>query len=148
MAWGFFILVYNIHYFNVVYDVNQQVESWTWTVYGLVLFSTVLLFLSAGLIFPRESSADAPGMLGDFQKHGRLALIPLGLLLATSPPINRWLGGPTWISLTNLLNVVLTVLIVVAFVATRNGLRTVATLAFGGISMFGWLFVWSQPGDG
>ena len=148
IAWGAFIFMYIITFFNVLWNINQSATAWTWPLYGMQLVMAVLLFLSAGLILSSDEIALQLGMLGNFEKHGRLALIPLGVLFAAAIPFNKWGGGPDWISADNLLNVVLVGLIVLVFGTRRHTWRAAGTLAFGAVSVLGWFIVFALPGAG
>ena len=145
IVWGLSILMYNVGYFNVLYDLDQSTEAWTWYWYGPVLLQTILLFLSAGLVFPARSDPGVEGMLDDFAQHGRLALIPLGSLLVLAPLTNVLQGG-LWLHIDNALNLLLVGLIVASFDIRRRS-AAVATSAFGLLTAVGWLFLWAQPGD-
>jgi hypothetical protein len=148
VAWGVLIFVYNVGYFNVLWEINQRGPSWTWPLFGMQLITAVLLFLSAGLILSSDESATSLGMLGNFEKHGRLALIPLGLFLALAIPFNKWTGGPDWISPQNALNVALAALIAFVFFVQRVSWRGIGTIAFAAVSAVGWFVFWARPGDG
>ena len=149
IAWGAFIFMYIITFFSVLWAINiQNPAGWTWQLFGMQLVSAVLLFLSSGLILASDEIAVELGMLGNFEKHGRLALIPLGVSFAVSIPFNKWLGGPDWISPQNLLNVVLISLTVFVFRSRRHMWRTAGTLAFGAVSVLGWFIFFARPGGG
>lgn len=106
-AWAFLIFMYNVGYFNVLWEINERGPAWTWPLLGMQLISTVLLFLSAGLILASDDEAVELGMLGYFEKHGRLALAPLALFFGLAIPFNKWSGGPEWLSMPNVLNLLL-----------------------------------------
>jgi hypothetical protein len=52
----------------------------TWSVFGPLLWHSILLFLAAGLVLPGPGVNDVPdNLLEDFQKHGRITLIPFAI---------------------------------------------------------------------
>lgn len=147
IAWGAFIFMYIITFFSVLWAVDSQNPSgWTWPLFGMQLVHAVLLFLSAGLILASDARALDLGMLGNFERHGRLALVPLGLLFVVAIPFNKWSRGPDWISAPNLLNVILLALIVWVFRTERVTARAVGTISFGAVSAIGWFIVFARPG--
>jgi ABC-type polysaccharide/polyol phosphate export permease len=148
ITWGAYIFIYNVGFFIPLWEISQRYPAWTWALFGPNLVHAILLYLSASLILSSDELAVELGMMGNFDKHGRLALIPMALFFMLAIPFNRLSGGPTWMSLPNLLNVVLTALIVVVFSSRRKALRSVATLAVGAVSALGWLVIWARPGDG
>ena len=146
ISWAVSILLYCVGYFNVLYGTSTQSGAWTWIRYGPVLLQTMLMFLAAGLVFPRAAGDQVPNLLADFRKHGRLSLIPLGLLLATASYFNVLTGG-VWLQPANYLNVTATILIATCFVNVRRGTAAISTTLFGVLTIVGWMFVWNQPGD-
>ncbi len=146
ILWGFSILVFAVGYFNVLYEIDQRDPIWTWYYYGPNLIYSVLIFLGAGLIFPDEIVGRPRDMLDDFYRHGRLALVPIGALLATAPLFNKVVVGLPWTYFGNLLDAVLVLVIIMALVTTQKKFQAASALGFAAISIWGWLFVWSPPG--
>jgi len=147
LTWALSILCYNILYFNVLYDQYQLGRQWTWALYGSLLSQSILIFLAAGLVFPKGESPSTRGLLADFEEDGKLALVPLGILLATAPLANRYQHDAPWLGLNNVLNVLLTGMIVVMLFGGRRRLRSAISVAFALTTVLGMLFVWSSPGD-
>ena len=58
----------------------------------------------------------------------------------------NYLGHP-WLGLNNVLNFVLTVIIIIMLTSRRESLRSVLSAPFAGLMVLGWLVVWAQPGD-
>ena len=56
----------------------------------------------------------------------------------------NYLGHP-WLGRNNVLNFVLTVIIMLT--SRRESLRSVLSAPFAGLMVLGWLVVWAQPGD-
>ena len=144
-GWAFLIFLFQVEYFFVLWDLNDG-RSWTWSWYGPALFHTVLLFLGAGLILPayRERRTS---LIDDFDKHGRLALVPLGMALAVAVPLNVYQHGNPWTQTANLLNVALTALIIMTMLTRNRKVQGAAALTFGALQIYGMLFVWSRPGN-
>ena len=147
ILWGISILAYDIGYFNVLYDMDQNQPAWTWRIYGPVLFETILMFLSSGLIFPPEGGSASSDMREDFNRHGRLALIPLGVLLGTASVFNVLLGNDNrWLTPSNINNLVLTAIILYVLLGKSPADRRASAIVFLGLTIVGWLLFWSQPG--
>ena len=150
-VWAFLIFLFHVEYFFVIWDINQDLDqaggSWTWAWYGPSFFHAVLLFLGAGLILPGNRDA-SPNLLSDFDQHGRLALIPLAMVLIVAIPLNVYQHDAAWMDLANLLNVPLALLSAFVFSSRQRGWQGLATLMFGFIQVYGMATVWSQPGNG
>ena len=146
LLWASSILLLQILYFNVLYDLGRSERSWTWLLYGSVLFQSMLLFVGGGLVLPGESEVSAEGMLADFEEDGRLALVPIAILLATAPVLNRLQYGTSWLSSVTLLNVALTGVALVALTTHRRAVHSAMAMVFAALTVFGVFFVWAQPG--
>ena len=145
LLWGGSILIYLIGYFNVLFNLSQSIESWAWIQYGPVLFMSMLMFLSAGLVLPTDHNDQFTEVLEEYDKHGRFALVPLGVLLATANGINVLQGGQ-WFNLANYFNVLLTLVIIAAFITKRYRLKAAMAVVFFVGTILGWMLAWAQPG--
>jgi len=149
LAWAFLIFLFQVHYFFVIWDLNEHLirEGKTWTArwFWPSFFHAGLMFLGAGLILPTRR-VGSPDLISDFDTNGRLALVPLGLGLFAAIPLNVLVLGDVWLSVPNLLNAILLALIVVTLGTRRRATQAAATVLFGLVQICGMLFVWSQPG--
>jgi len=147
-AWAGYVFMYMITFFSVLWVIDRQhLGDWTWPLFGMQLVYALLLFLSSGLILASDEMALRLGMLSNFDRHGRLALLPLAVSFALSIPFNRWVGGPTWVSLPNLLNLLLLASTMFVFRSRAVSSRAAGTLVFGAISAVGWFFIFAGPGS-
>ncbi len=148
-AWAVAILLFQIQYLSVLWFFHEDERTWTWSSYIPILFHPFLFFLSAILILPTQRDDSMDNLLADFDKHGKLAVIVIGILLFMSIVFNVYVGGFTWIEVmeANILNAILTALtIVVVTSSTRRHLQAAATIAFIAVELYGILCVWSRPG--
>ena len=148
-AWAFVILLFQIQYLSVLWFFHEDERTWTWMSYAPILFHPFLYFLGASLILPTQRDDSMDSLLADFDKHGKLAVIVIGITLFTAVVFNVYVGGLTWSEAmeANILNVILTALIVVVVTSsTRRHLQAAATIVFIIIQLYGILFVWSRPG--
>ena len=78
--WAFNFMMQLMTFFFVIWDLNVRFEligvNWTWKYYGPQMFHSVLIFLGAGMILPTKRESNIDSLIGDFEEHGRLALIP------------------------------------------------------------------------
>jgi hypothetical protein len=146
LTWAGSVLLFLLFYFNVLFDLGSSGQTRTWSLYGSVLLQTLLLFLSAGLVLPTEMEIGPGSMLEDFESDGRLALIPLAVLLGTAPLLNRLQYDAPWVGANNVLNVALTAMLLIALRTKSNAWRSGLCVAFGLLTLYGMLFVWAQPG--
>ena len=147
LAWAFLIFLFHVEYFFVVWDIDKMGEPWTWDRFGPPFFTSILFYLSAGLILPSGRRTSADSLLTDFNENGRLALIPLAVMLIVSIPISVLLGDVPLLYVGNFVSVVLIALMAVVWFANRQIFRIFATVIFGLVLPYAMLFVWSRPGD-
>jgi hypothetical protein len=146
LTWAVSIFLFHVQFWFSVYDLDSIVPAWTWDWFGPILLLAVLLFLSGAVILPSRERDLAEGLLGDFESHGKYALVPISFYLAAFIPMNVRMGMP-WVSAANGLDVVLVCLAGVAILTKRARLRTAATVLFPIVQVWGVLFVWSSPGS-
>ena len=95
-AWVFVILVFQIQFFSMLWFFHEDERTWTWMSYAPILFHPFLYFLSASLILPTQRDDSMDSLLADFDKHGKLAVIAIGITLFTAIVFNVYVGGSTW----------------------------------------------------
>ena len=149
IVWSLSILAYLVGLFNVFYDIHSFGAAWSWGVFLLAFAQAMLMYFSAGLVFPADYRNTNGDMLDEFAATGRLALIPLGILLALAPFAN-WLQTPgpfdlQWM-LSEALNVTLVVLLIFFFVSRRVFVQRTLTVLFAMLTVAGWAFLWAGPG--
>ena len=148
--WAFSFMMQLMTFFFVIWDLNVRFEllgiNWTWKYYGPQMFHSVLIFLGAGMILPTKRDPSADSLLSDFDKHGRLALIPLMLAHLAAWPLNMYLHGASFFAPANYMNVVCIAVIFVGFKSTHRAWQVVASIAFAIIFICCILTIWSRPG--
>ena len=92
VVWALVILLYVVGFFHVLYDIDSHQQEWTLVLFASTMVQTALLYFSAALILPSNLDATSD-ILSDFQKDGRWALVPLGVLVGVAPLAN-WLQQP------------------------------------------------------
>jgi hypothetical protein len=146
LAWATWIFLVCVQFFFYMWDLYEMEVPFTWSVFGPLLWHSVLLFLAAGLVLPGPGVRDVPdSLLDDFQQHGRLALIPFAIVTLDSIVQNVYQYGDQWLGEANVLNMMFLLLMVVAFFA-RKLMQAAATIGLGILLIYGLVFVYSRPG--
>ena len=116
-----------------------MIGEWTWSWYLQLLFLGILLFASGALVLPSESQQRSGDLLEDFREHGRLGLLPLTayhiLWIPTSYRIDR-----ATIEAGNFANLILAVLILIAFASKRVVVQAAAVATFGVVVVWASIF--------
>ena len=144
IAWAAWIFLVHVQFFFFLWDLYELGVTWTWSTFGPVLWHVV--FLAAGLILPgpRERTRDED-LIDDFQQHGRLALIPFGVMPLDGILLNVLQYGAAWLSAGNVINMVFLALVTAGFFI-RSRWRAVPAIALGVVLVYGLVNVWSAPG--
>lgn len=146
VAWAAWIFLVSVQFFFYMWDLHEMEVAFTWSVFGPLLWHSILLFLAAGLVLPGPGMRETPdSLLDDFQQHGRLALIPFAIVTVDAIVSNVFQYGDTWLGQANILNMVFIMLVVIAFF-TRKIPQAAATIGLGVLLVYGLAFVWSRPG--
>jgi hypothetical protein len=146
LAWAFLIFLFQVQYFFVLWDFYEDGATWTWPMFGPALFNCVILYLSAGLILPGSRRTNCESLIDDFEKHGRLSLITLSVMLLVAIVLNVFLADGPLLSMSNALNVVLFSSICLVLSTRKYSWQVTATLIFVIVQLYGLLTVWSVPG--
>ena len=92
-TWGVLIFLLHVQFFFSLMDMDAGGITWTWDRYGPVLLNVVMVFLAGGLVLPPQGAERAATLIDDFDRHGRLALIPYSISFLLSVPGNVQAGG-------------------------------------------------------
>jgi hypothetical protein len=148
--WAASFLIQLLIFFFVLWDLKAYFENegidWTWSYYGPQMLHSILVFLGAGMILPASREPNTDCLLADFNKHGRLALIPLLAMHFLAWPMNMYMSNASLFDKSNYLNVVMIVVIAVGFKATRFAWQATAATTYLAILIYAALAVWSRPG--
>jgi hypothetical protein len=147
-AWAACIFLQHAHFWFSAFSVNLDIGTWTWTWYLQILAHAVLLFAAGALVLPTE--AQLTGALRvDFEKHGRLALIPFVAYQLLWFPTNFRADQDVsqFIDLLrpgNLANFILIALLITGFRAKKRVLQSATVITFGLVLAWASTFAWAQ----
>lgn len=142
LSWAAGIFLQHSFYWFAAYSISLKIDDWTWAWYLQLLLLAILLFAAGAMILPTESKP-VENLLQDFEKHGRLALIPLAahqlLWFPTNFRANDAMSFPRDLLIPgNLVNIILILFIAIGF-------RTKSTTVHGiAVSVFLLVLIWAQ----
>ncbi len=143
LIWAACIFFLHVQYWFNALTIDLIIEEWSWAWYLTVLLLAVLLFASGALILPTDLHQRSGQLLDDFREHGRLSLLPLAaycvLQIVTSVPL-----GSSPFVIGNLVQMVLTVLALLAFFSKRSMVQSVTALLFLVLEIWATVFLWSR----
>lgn len=148
--WAASFMIQLLTFFCVLWDMKVYFEAvgieWTWDYYGPQVLHAVFMFLGAGVLLPVAREANVDCHLKDFNKHGRLALIPLMAMHLLAWPMNMHMHNVPLFDNANYLNLVMIAIVVIGFKATRLARQGGAATVYLLILIYAVLNVWSRPG--
>jgi hypothetical protein len=127
--WAASIFLQHAYYWFAVYSIDLAIDGWSYSLYLQLLLIAVLLFAAGALILPSESR-HIDDLHQDFQRNGKLALIPFAahqlLWLPTNLRTVSHFALEDFLVPGNFINLVLFALIVIGFFVKR-GIAQAAT---------------------
>lgn len=132
--WAASFMIQLLIFFFVLWDLKVYFESvgidWTWSYYGPQMLHSMLIFLGAGMVLPSSRDSNTECLLKDFNRHGRLALIPLSAMHFLAWPMNMYMYDTPLFAQANYMNAVLIVVILVGFKSTRCAWQAAAAITY------------------
>ena len=148
--WATSFMILLLAFFCVLWDLKEYFEAigigWTWDYYGPQVLHAVFIFLGAGLLLPVSREPNTDCFLKDFNKHGRLALIPLIAMHLMAWPMNMYMSNVPLFHKANYLNFIMIAVIFVGYKSTRLTWQTIAASVYLTILIYAMFNVWSRPG--
>jgi hypothetical protein len=142
-AWAAGIFFVHVQYWFAAFAIDMVVQEWTWSWYLHLLGLGVLLFASGALVLPSASEQRVGSLIEDFREHGRLGLIPLAAYFFLWIPTSYRIDRATF-DAGNIANLILTLLVLLAFRARKMSIQTLIMLFFALVLTWATVFVWAQ----
>jgi len=148
--WATSFMILLLAFFCVLWDLKEYFEAvginWTWDYYGPQVLHAVFIFLGAGLLLPVSREPYTNCLLQDFNKHGRLALIPLIAMHLMAWPMNMYMANVPLFDKANYLNFIMITLTTVGHKVTRLTWQTIVASIYLLILIYAMFNIWSRPG--
>ena len=144
--WAASFMILLLTFFCVLWDLNDYFKQvgieWTWDYYGPQVLHAIFIFLGAGLLLPVSREPNTDCLLKDFNKHGRLALIPMIAMHFLAWPMNMYMSNVPLFDKANYLNFIMIAVIFIGYKATRLTWQTMAATIYLIFLTYVVLFVW------
>ena len=72
---AFLVLLFQVQFWFALVIVDSFLDKWNWTVYSVLLFLAVVIFLSGATVLPSEGSSKSTNLIEDFNARGKISLI-------------------------------------------------------------------------
>ncbi len=142
---AFLILLFHVQFWFALVIVDSFLDKWNWTVYSVLLFLAIVIFLSGATVLPSAGSSRSSNLLEDFNTRGKISLIFFALYFIgwIVIAIMFWTAGEfTTLVIVNL------AMATTAVIAYRTQHPYVRSLLHGiliAITIYGLIFVWATP---
>jgi hypothetical protein len=134
LVWAASIFVQHIDFWWSLQELSVLVPKWWLGGFFLLVGLTLSLFLAAALVLPSSTIAEEESLRGFFEHDGRWALLALSIFNALAIVANTVLWSESLLSASSALNLVLSVLPIIALLGSRRVLAAI-TLAYLVVSL-------------
>jgi hypothetical protein len=136
------ILFFQVQFWFGLWVINNELEVWTWSEYGLVFVVAGLIFLAGATVFAPPGSDMDRDLLEDFRHRGRISLLFLAAYLVGWMGLGLMFWRPEfWLLMV--VNGSLAALLCVAYAARRGMVPLYVLIA--AVTVFGSITVWTRP---
>ena len=87
ILWAFYVFVFQVQYWWAIYSLAEM-ETWSLTLFLLLLSYALLLFGAGGLVIPNEASRHPEGLRAYFEADGRAGVVLLSVYGLIAPFAN------------------------------------------------------------
>jgi len=142
---AFLVLLFQVQFWFALVIVDSFLDKWNWTVYSVLLFLAVVIFLSGATVLPSEGSSKSTNLIEDFNARGKISLIFFALYFVgwIVVAIMLWRTAD-FINLV-VINVVMATTSVIAYRAQHPRFRSLLHGMLIAITFYGLIYVWATP---
>lgn len=138
------ILTFQLQFWFALVIVDSFLEQWSWSVYSVLLFLAIVIFLSGAMVLPPSGSSKTSNLIEDFDTRGRISLLFFGSYFIAWIVIAIMFWSLDFVPLV-IVNFVMATIAVVAYFAQKPRIRSLRHCSMIVITVYGLAFVWATP---
>jgi hypothetical protein len=101
LVWATGIFILQIQFWWAIFELQDQIETWTHGVFGSLLSAAILLFIAGALVLPASADQERENLFDYFEQDGRWALLALMAYSVLSIWLNWFLFSTPLISVSS-----------------------------------------------
>ena len=145
LSMAFLILLFQVQFWFALVIVDSFLDKWNWTVYSILLFLTIVIFLSGATVLPSPGSSRSSNLIEDFNARGKISLLFfasyfIGWIVIA---IMFWTAAQ-FIPLV-VVNSVMATTAVIAYRVQHQNIRYLLHGILIAITIYGLIYVWATP---
>ena len=141
---AFCIFVLHVQFWFALVIVDSFLDKWNWTVYSVLLFLAITIFLSGATVLPSPGSSRSSNLIEDFDARGKISLICFALYFIGWIVVAIMFWSERFISLV-IANFVMATTSVIAYRAQHPLVRSLLHGILIAVTFYGLMYVWATP---
>ena len=138
------VLLFHVQFWFALVIVDSFLDKWNWTVYSVLLFLAIVIFLSGATVLPSTGSSRSSNLIEDFNARGKISLIFLALYFIGWIVVAIMFWSEQFIALS-IINLVMATTSVIAYRAQHPHIRSLLHGILIATTFYGLIFVWATP---
>ena len=144
LSLAFLILLFQVQFWFALVIVDSFLDKWNWTVYSVLLFLTIVIFLSGATVLPSPGSSRSSNLIEDFNARGKISLLFFALYFIGWIVIAIMFWTAQFITLV-VVNSVMATTAVIAYRVQRQNIQSLLHGILIAITFYGLIYVWATP---
>jgi hypothetical protein len=138
------VLLFHVQFWFALVIVDSFLDKWNWTVYSVLLFLAIVIFLSGATVLPSPGSSRSSDLIEDFDARGKISLIFFALYFVGWIVIAIMFWSERFISLV-IANSVMATTSLIAYRAQHPHVRSLLHGILIVVTFYGLMYVWATP---
>lgn len=139
------VLLFQVQFWFALVIVDSFLDKWNWTVYSVLLFLAIVIFLSGATVLPSAGSSRSSNLIDDFNARGKISLIFFALYFIGWIVVAIMFWTTADFRTLVVVNFVMATTSVIAYRAQHPHFRSLLHGMLIAITIYGLIFVWATP---
>lgn len=138
------ILLFQVQFWFALVIVDSFLEQWNWTVYSILLFLAIVIFLAGATVLPSSGSSRSSNLIEDFDARGKISLMFFALYFIGWIVVAIMFWTDQFITLV-IANSIMATASMIAYYSRSPHIRSVLHGVLISLTLYGLIYVWATP---